>query len=81
VELVSRETLKSEIDNVQEQYLAILYNIIKSFEVSPPVQDLNSPGFDRVANQQEWAQFIDKFAGCLADDPIERGDQGQFEVR
>ena len=31
--------------------------------------------------KEEWRLFLDKFAGCLADDPIERGDQGQFGVK
>lgn len=31
--------------------------------------------------KEEWKRFVEKFAGCLADTPIERGDQGKFEVR
>ncbi len=32
-------------------------------------------------DRQEWAAFIDSTYGSLADDPIERGDQGEPEVR
>jgi hypothetical protein len=31
--------------------------------------------------REEWKAFIDATAGSLADDPIERGDQGTPEVR
>ncbi|MGD2092773.1 MAG: hypothetical protein PVH61_41805 [Candidatus Aminicenantes bacterium] len=31
--------------------------------------------------KEEWKKFVEKIAGCLADMPIERGDQGKFEVR
>lgn len=41
---------------------------------STPVQ---STQFDRA----EWLAFIESTAGSLADNPIERGDQGEFEVR
>lgn len=31
--------------------------------------------------QVEWRAFLEETAGSLADDPIERGDQGEYEVR
>ncbi len=77
--MITREVLKSEIDNVQDQYLAILYNIIKSFEISAVSEAQKKRRKD--SNQKEWHQFIDKFAGCLSDDPIKRGNQGDFEIR
>jgi len=33
------------------------------------------------AKRQDWFQFIDEMAGSLANDPIERGDQGVSEIR
>ena len=33
--------------------------------------------FDRA----EWLAFIEATAGSLADDPIERGSQGTYEIR
>ena len=30
---------------------------------------------------QQWQSFISETYGCFADDQIERGDQGYFEVR
>ncbi len=68
--MVTRDALKSEIDKVQEQYLAILYNIIKSFEVSTVPEDAGIRKSKHSTNSKDWHRFIDKFAGCLADDPI-----------
>jgi hypothetical protein len=31
--------------------------------------------------QEEWIAFVNRTAGSLADDPIERGPQGAYEVR
>lgn len=31
--------------------------------------------------QEKWHKFLDKYSGCLADSPIKRGDQGNFEQR
>ena len=75
--MVTRETLKKEIDNVQDQYLGVLFKIIKTFETRDKSDDFLEIENDR----QEWFQFIDKFAGCLENDPIVRGPQGKFEVR
>lgn len=30
---------------------------------------------------EDWLTFIERTAGSLADDPIERGDQGIVEIR
>ncbi len=75
--MVKRETLKKEIDKVQDQYLGVLFKIIKTFEIPDKSDDFLEIETDR----QDWFEFIDKFAGCLEDDPIERGPQGEFEVR
>jgi hypothetical protein len=29
----------------------------------------------------DWPTFVERYAGCMADDPIERGDQGTYEQR
>ncbi len=81
--MISREVLKNEIDSVQEQYLAILYTIIKSFEAGTlplPLPQPVSPK-NREYGKKDWSQFIHKFAGCLSGDPIKRGNQGEFEIR
>lgn len=81
VTMITRERLKQEIDHVQDQYLIALYKIIKTFEHSYELSDLESEESNGEAKKEDWHKFIDKFAGCLADSPIERGDQGSFEIR
>jgi len=79
--MITREILKSEIDNVQDEYLIALYKIIKTFEHSNAWDDFEQEESSRVSKQEEWHKFLDRYAGCLADSPIERGDQGNFEQR
>lgn len=31
--------------------------------------------------QADWHNFLERMNGILADDPIERGEQGEYEVR
>lgn len=38
--MVTREALKNEIDNVQAQYLGVLFKIIKTFEIPEESQDI-----------------------------------------
>jgi len=38
--MVTREALKNEIDNVQAQYLGVLFKIIKTFEIPDESQDI-----------------------------------------
>ena len=82
--MIPKQLLKDEIDHVQDAYLDILYKIIKAFRV--PVNEEHTT---HNAEQQrlntseilEWQAFIQETYGCLADDPIARGDQGTFETR
>ena len=77
--MITKEILKAEIDKIQDQYLEAVYRIIKAFEHIPsPKQDMPP---NTLSKDEEWQSFIEKTYGCLADDPIERGDQGEFEIR
>jgi hypothetical protein len=78
--MITKELLKKEIDNVQDAYLFPLYKIIKTFE---ELDEFTDPAA-KTGNEnkkEEWKKFVEKFAGCLADTPIERGSQGKFELR
>lgn len=33
------------------------------------------------SDELNWEEFIQETYGCLKDDPIERGSQGEFELR
>ncbi|MFQ5632644.1 MAG: hypothetical protein ACE5I1_28075, partial [bacterium] len=54
---------------------------IKAFEM--PARSKGSNKTSRKKNkrnyQSDWHEFIRETYGCLADDPIERGDQGTFD--
>lgn len=75
--MITKETIKSKIDRIDDQYLSTLYRIIQSFEV-PPRESI-SPA--EKLTEMDWHAFIKSTYGCLADDPISRPDQGEFELR
>lgn len=79
--MVSRDILKKEIDFVQERYLIALYKIIRSFKTAEDFEGFEADHDDMVNRKKQWHQFIDKFAGSLADTPITRAPQGNFELR
>jgi hypothetical protein len=79
--MITREQLKKEIEFVREEYLFPLYKIIKTFEKPIEAIDLRADQNTGKSKKEEWQRFVEKFAGCLADTPIERGDQGKFELR
>ena len=76
--MVTRDLIKEEIDRMQEEHLEILYRIIKALE-NPLDSDESSPG--TTVQGSSWGEFIEATYGCLTDDPIERGKQGQYEIR
>jgi hypothetical protein len=79
--MIPKQLLKDEIDYVQDAYLDALYKIIKAFRV--PVDEEHNAEQQRLDTSDllEWQAFIRETYGCLADDPITRGDQGTFETR
>ena len=79
--MVTRELLKKEIDHVQDEYLIPLYKIIKTFEHHDELNKLELEDEEKTTGNEDWYRFLDKFAGCLSDTPIERGNQGNFEIR
>lgn len=76
--MITKEIIKAEIDNLKDENLEILYRIIKALEV--PITEVIKP-FEIKNKQSDWHNFIQKTYGCLADAPIERGEQGKCEVR
>ena len=71
--MITKERLKRESDLVQDQYLEMSFQIIKVFEY-PPQPEAEEPADD-------WSAFVQATYGSLADDPIERGTQGSYELR
>jgi hypothetical protein len=76
--MITRELIKDGVDKVQDKYLEVLYRIIQVL-MSPP--DLVTVAPQGRVEALSWREFIENTYGCLADDPIERGEQGQYEVR
>jgi len=73
--LITRDLLKEEIDKVQDNYLNVLYRIIKSLEKPPDSEDFCT------LEMSNWKNFIDATYGCMADVQINRGEQGRYELR
>jgi hypothetical protein len=74
--------VKAEIEKVQTAYWEVLYKIIKIFAAPPKVDNGKmATSLAEKDDELDWQAFIARTYGCLADSPIERGDQGVCEVR
>ncbi|MFH1117624.1 MAG: hypothetical protein V1792_27205 [Pseudomonadota bacterium] len=76
--MITREQLRSELDEVEDKDLEVLHRIITALASSPCS---SKPVTEAFHETPEWHRFIEYTYGCLANDPIERGDQGRFEMR
>ncbi len=75
--MVNREEIKAAIDEVQDEHLDMLFRIIRVFRVATP-----SPRPQLHENEPEnWQRFVDATAGAWQGEPLERGDQGEYEQR
>jgi hypothetical protein len=73
--VITKDLLKAEIDKVPEENLGVLYKIVKALE-EPRQEDRPRP-----VDAAEWKAWIAETYGSMADAPIERGEQGSYEVR
>ncbi|MFY9822167.1 MAG: hypothetical protein WAM82_12350 [Thermoanaerobaculia bacterium] len=73
--MITKDLLKTEIDNVPEENLGVLLKIIKALE--EPVRAPQSTFESRA----QWLAFIADTFGSTSDAPLERGEQGSYEVR
>lgn len=73
--MINKEQIKAEIDNIKDEYLVILYRIIKALEIPAEEQ------VKHFSKKSEWNEFIQETYGCLLDAPIERGDQEAYNIR
>jgi hypothetical protein len=74
--MITKELLKTEIDNVPEENLGVLYKIIKALEEPAPARE------SAFESQVQWMAFIAETFGSTGDAPLERrGEQGSYEVR
>ena len=82
--MITKELLKTEIDKVQNEYLELLYKVIKAFEPSLKTEYLDKTipkGITKSNMELSWHEFIKATYGCLSNAPIERADQGKYEIR
>jgi len=82
--MITKELIKNEIEKLQDEYLEILYKIIKAFEAlsgTHTVQSEISLNAAGISNKSVWHEFVKETYGSLADSPIERGEQGIYEIR
>ena len=69
--MTTRDQVRLEIDKVEEEYLDVLFRMIRSLETSAASDD----------SANSWKEFVASTYGSMAEAPIERGEQGEFEVR
>ncbi len=81
--MITKEKIKTEIDNLKDDHLEILYRIIKALEMpaGEAAEQTEAISKQLPKEQAEWHSFIRETYGCLADAPIERGKQGEYETR
>jgi len=79
--MITRELVKAEVEKVQNDYLEVLYKIIKIFIAPKEDNGKIATSLARKDDELDWHAFIAQTYGCLADDPIDRGDQGRYEIR
>lgn len=63
--------MRAELDKVEEEYLELVHRMILSLDRSA-----GGP-----AGAGDWDAFVAATYGSLADAPIERGEQGDYEDR
>lgn len=79
--MVTKQLVKDEIDNIPVEHLPMLYKIVLAFEEGSAEWFAKSAGSPESDGERSWSDFVAETYGCFADDPIERGDQGQYEDR
>ncbi|CAB1078641.1 hypothetical protein D1AOALGA4SA_6377 [Olavius algarvensis Delta 1 endosymbiont] len=52
--MITKEIIKSEIDNLKDEYLEILYRIIKAFEIPVPEE---TEKLELINKHSEWHNF------------------------
>jgi hypothetical protein len=75
--MVTKQLIKTEIDNVQDEYLEALFKIVKAFGA----RDNSLATVPEKDQDRLWQTFIQDTYGSFADDQMKRGDQGRYEAR
>lgn len=78
--MVTKEVVKAELEYLQDEYVEVVYKVIKALEMPLVESDRRLDAFP-VSAQSAWEAFVDRYAGCLKEAPIARGEQGTYEMR
>ena len=74
--MINKQQIKDEIEKVKDEDLFVIYRIIQALAKTPSFE------FPRQSEKEtDWVKFVNNMYGCLSDDPIQRGKQGDFETR
>ena len=76
--MITRDLIKSEIDQLQEQHLGFLHRIIRALI---PISSTNSISTQAQERDESWEDFLQNTYGMFRDNPLERGPQGTLEIR
>lgn len=71
--MVTKQLLKDEIDNIKEEYLDVLYRIIKT--LGEPIKDPSQTNavLDQDSDlKSDWHRFIKETYGSTADAELKR---------
>jgi hypothetical protein len=71
VTVTIRERVKAELDKVDDEYLGVVERMLEALE---------RPS-DQERTRESWSEFLSSTYGSMADAPIKRGPQREFEVR
>ncbi|HPQ39541.1 MAG TPA: hypothetical protein PLV45_04135 [bacterium] len=77
--MINKQQIKDEIDNVKDEDLLIVYRIVQALAKTPSME--SSPKRVKSKRRANWYKFLDNMFGCMSDDPIVRGTQGEIETR
>ena len=80
--MITINILKAQIDRIPYEYIGVIYRIIQIFEnITDDTNDNKMKPYNQTYDKEEWLEFIKDTYGCLKDDPIQRWEQGEFEIR
>ena len=82
--MITKKLIKDEIEKLRDDHLEILYKIIKAFEALSHIDTVQpDASMEAVEMHRElkWLEFIEETYGSMAESPIERAEQGLYEIR
>jgi len=76
--MITRELITNDIDQLQEHYWGFLHRIIRALI---PVTSMPSISAQEQVQDESWEDFLQNTYGVFRDEPVERGIQGNLEIR